>query len=129
MKKGNINFGTETKTEAMENYLKQYKKLYRFAAPLKSNSFIGYFLQFMEKSDQLPAIKINMSVKKNILNLEVFCNTNKDFEAINRDIFYFFKLGKIKNFFIRYYDLENGRFVINPTPDPGDNRIYMARST
>lgn len=92
----------------MGNQLNRYKKLDRFAAPISSKSFKGYFVNFKEKSNKLPSIKLNVSVKKDILNLEVYCNTNQDFEFIKKDIFDFFKLGDIKNSFMRYYDLENG---------------------
>lgn len=108
----------------MEDQLNRYKKLYRFAAPVSSKSFMGYFVNFMEKSNKLPSIKLNVSVKKEILNLEVYCNTNRDFEFVKKDIFDFFKLSEIKNFFMRYYDLENGKFIINPSEISTDNSTF-----
>lgn len=91
-----------------------YKKLYRFAAPFKNQSLIEAFIKFMEKSKRLSSIKLNMSVKTDILSLEVYCNTIQDFDNIKDDLFEFFKVGQIKNFFMRYYDLENGKYIINP---------------
>lgn len=110
------------KTEkAMEHLIKNYKKLYRFTAPLKSKSFMGCFLNFIEKSNNLPFIKVNISVKKDILNLEIYCNSTQDFELVNKELFDFFKLGEIKSFLLRYYDLENGRFIIQPGKQSTDN--------
>lgn len=105
----------------MEHLIKNYKKLYRFTAPLKSKSFMGYFLNFIEKSNNLPFIKVNISVKKDILNLEIYCNSTDDFELIKQEIFDFFKLGEIKSFLMRYYDLENGRFIIQPERQSTDS--------
>lgn len=105
----------------MEHLLKNYKKLYRFTAPLKSKSFMGYFLNFIKKSNNLPFIKVIISVKKDILNLEVYCNSTDDFELIKQEIFDFFKLGEIKSFLMRYYDLENGRFIIQPERQSTDS--------
>lgn len=97
----------------METHEVKYKKLYRFTARIERKSFVGSLFKFVENSNNISSLKLNINVKKEILKLEVFCNSQNDFEKVYNDIFNFFHLGEIKKFFIRYYDLENGRYVFD----------------